>query len=166
MMTARMTRSRQCAVNGSGRRGVATVELAMLLPTLVLLLFGTLELGFMAKQVHSLNHIAREAARIASTGATTSRIQAHMVDVAPAMDPEQVEATVQYRGWDEQTGTWGSWVTLVDDGAENAAASGDQIRVGLRYSYELATGGLLAGLLGASEDNTMTIDAAIVSMRE
>src|SRR5690554_5611633 len=139
---------------GSRRRGVATVELALVLPTLVLLLFGTLEIGFMAKQAHSLNHVAREAARIASTGATNARIAAHIADVAPGMNAGQIEATLEQRTWDPQSNTWGSWSSLTDDGVENSAGTGDQIRVSLQYSYTLITGGLMASVLNASEDNT------------
>ena len=131
-----------------------------------MLLFGTIELGLMAKESASLNHFARESARVAATGATISRIQAHLADVASGLDADRMTTSIDYRAWDEATGTWGSWTTLSDDGSQNLAYTGDQIRVHLEYSYELATGRLLANTLNASEDNTVTIDATIVSMRE
>jgi len=166
MSAVRVSRSRGTRCGVSRRRGLATVELAVLLPPLIALLFGTLEIGYMAKQSQALSHVAREAARVAATGATIGRIQAHTAGVAPSLDPRNIQTSIEYRHWDDAGGAWGSWTTLVDDGVENTAATGDQIRVGLQYSYELATGGLLAGLLNASEGNLVTVGSTIVSMRE
>ncbi len=154
------------AAIGFGRRGVATVEMAILLPLMLLLIFGTLEVGLMAKQSHSLNHVAREMARVASIGAPNSQISAHMAAVAPGLDCDRIGSSIQYRAWEEGAGTWGAWTTLTDDGVENSASSGDQIRVKLTYSYQLATGGMLADTLNASADNVVTVNATIVSMRE
>lgn len=148
------------------RRGVATVELAVLLPPLVLLLFGSLEIGLMAKHSQALNHAAREGARVAATGASTTRIHAYTADAAAGIDADRVAMTIQYRQRDTDAGSWGSWITLTDVGSENCAQVGDQIRVQMRYSYTLATGAMFATLFGASPDNVVTIDATMVSMRE
>lgn len=166
MSAVRVSRSRGPRCGVSRRRGLATVELAVLLPPLLALLFGTLEIGYMARQSQALSHVAREAARVAATGATMSRIQANTIGVAPSLDPRNIQTSIQYRHWDDAGGAWGSWATLADDGVENAAATGDQIRVGLQYSYELATGGLFAGLLNASEGNVVTVSSTIVVVRE
>jgi Flp pilus assembly protein TadG len=140
--------------------------MAIIMPVLVLLLFGTIEIGLLVKQAHSLNHVAREGARVASTGATTNQIQAHMESAAPALDMSRVTTTLEHRSWDETFSTWSGWTTMTDVAGENSAGSGDQIRVQLQYDHQLATGAMLAGTLNASPDNTVSLNAAIVSMRE
>lgn len=50
------------------RRGVASVELAALLPLLVLLLLGTWEVGRLVDVQQSITNAAREGGRQASTG--------------------------------------------------------------------------------------------------
>jgi Flp pilus assembly protein TadG len=54
------------------RRGVAAVELAVLLPLIVMLLIGIWELGRMIQVQQALVNAAREAARHAATGQYTN----------------------------------------------------------------------------------------------
>lgn len=149
-----------------GRRGVATVEMAIILPLLAAMLFGTLEIGLMAKTAHSLHHVAREASRVASTGATLSRIQSHIANTAPELNTNNLTTTLEYRSWDETAGAWGTWTTLSDDGTQNTAVSGDQIRVQVQYPHSLATKGIFSMAVATDEGNTVSLDASIVSMRE
>jgi Flp pilus assembly protein TadG len=51
------------------RQGLATVELAIVLPLLVLMLFGIMEMGLLFKDVLMLQQGVREAARSAALGA-------------------------------------------------------------------------------------------------
>jgi Flp pilus assembly protein TadG len=57
--------------NSKQRRGVASVELAALLPLIVLLLLGLWEVGRLVDVQQSVSNAAREAGRAASTGART-----------------------------------------------------------------------------------------------
>lgn len=54
---------------GSGRPGTASVELAIVLPILLVLLAGIWEVGRMVQVQQVLTNAAREGARAASTGA-------------------------------------------------------------------------------------------------
>jgi Flp pilus assembly protein TadG len=54
-----------------GRAGVATVEFAMVLPLLMILLLGIWEVGRLVQVSQVLQNAAREAARQASTGTAT-----------------------------------------------------------------------------------------------
>jgi Flp pilus assembly protein TadG len=54
------------------RRGIAAVELALLLPFLLMLLLGTWEVGRMLQIQQSLTNAAREGGRQASTGLLTN----------------------------------------------------------------------------------------------
>ena len=56
------------------RRGQAMVEFALVLPLLITLFFGIFEMGFLFFQDHTVNSVARRAARMAAvaTGGTGS----------------------------------------------------------------------------------------------
>jgi Flp pilus assembly protein TadG len=47
-------------------RGVAIVEMAVVLPLFILLILGTIEAGWLLAQTNSINHGAREGARLAA----------------------------------------------------------------------------------------------------
>jgi Flp pilus assembly protein TadG len=51
-------------------RGVATVEFAVVLPLLLMIIFGILEFGRIMMVVHMLNAAAREGARVAALPGT------------------------------------------------------------------------------------------------
>lgn len=53
-------------VDGARERGQSTVELALLLPVLVLLLLTVLQVGLVARDIVLVTHAAREAARAAA----------------------------------------------------------------------------------------------------
>lgn len=54
------------ATAGTRERGQSTVELALLLPVLVLLLLTVLQVGLVARDIVLVTHAAREAARAAA----------------------------------------------------------------------------------------------------
>jgi Flp pilus assembly protein TadG len=58
------------------RRGIASVELALLMPLLLMLVLGSWEVGRLIQVSEIVNNAAREGGRLASTGLlTTSQIQ-------------------------------------------------------------------------------------------
>ncbi len=163
---SRSARSPKISRTSRLRGGTATVELAMILPLMLALIFGILEIGLMVRSSSSLGHVARDVARIASVGAAPSRIASHVHETSAGLIDESLTVNVDHRSWDEESGTWGSWTTLTGDAYGNAAQSGDQIRVQLDYEHLLATGSLLADVFSASEDNTVALDSTVVSVRE
>ena len=54
--------------NKRGERGASLVEFAIVLPLLVMLLFGIIEFGWAFAQNLEVKHIAREVGRIATVG--------------------------------------------------------------------------------------------------
>ncbi len=60
---------------GWGQTGASAVEFAIVLPVLVLLVFGIVQFGIAYNRVQGLNAAAREGARLASVGAGYSDIQ-------------------------------------------------------------------------------------------
>jgi len=78
-------------------RGQASVELALLLPLLVLLLLVILQIGLLGRDLVLVTHAYREAARAAATdgdpGAPTAAARA-----AGGLDPARMTVTVAGRG--------------------------------------------------------------------
>ncbi len=60
------------------RSGVALLEFALVVPMLLLLVFGILEFGWYAKNSLAVSNAAREGARAASVGRSTTDIDARV----------------------------------------------------------------------------------------
>lgn len=83
------------------QRGLATLELALLLPTLILLVFGTIELGRLLWIQTVLQHATQTAARFAMVRGLESDIPATDQEVLDelrrlglGMNPEQLSAEI------------------------------------------------------------------------
>jgi len=66
----------------SNQRGAAAVELALVLPLLVMLLFGIIEAGRYYNARVTLTHASREGARVLALGGTTSEAAARVIATA------------------------------------------------------------------------------------
>lgn len=74
---------RWCSQRGHSRRsGQAIVEMAVSLLVLLPIMMGILEFGWLLKNVNQLNNSAREGARAAAVGKTTSEITTRVVNMA------------------------------------------------------------------------------------
>ncbi len=100
------------------RKGQATVEMALLLPVVLLVLFGIAEFGRAFAAYLALQHAAREGARLGVTGATDLEIIQRVYDSAPVLDPSRLS------------------VTIVP--AEGSRSSGDYLTISLSYSFDFA----------------------------
>lgn len=65
------------------RKGQSMVELALILPVIVLILFGVLEFGRIFYSYIVITHAAREGARAGAVGKTDAEIIARVRDSAP-----------------------------------------------------------------------------------
>jgi len=148
------------------RRGTATVELALVLPTLIVLVFGVIEVGLLVRATLAVNHVANEAARAAAIGTTPAQIDASLPAMSPGINAQLITATYTCRTWDEETQTWGPWVTLGSSGTENDAASGSQVMVEFQYPYGMVFARLFGAMLHASDDGTIPLSASMVTIRE
>ena len=148
------------------RRGAVTVELALVAPLIIFLLFSILEIGFMVKDRAELGQAAREAARIAAVGGTPARMNQGVATSLATIPDQQVTMEYRYRPWDDQTQTWGSWTNLGTDGTTNNATTGSQIRVRLNYNHRLLVPSMMTSVLGADESGDVELTAASVMMRE
>jgi Flp pilus assembly protein TadG len=88
-----MTSSPSTGQLTGGKHGQGLVEFAIVLPILMLMLLGILDLGRAVYASHTLGNAARQAARLAITDQTAGAVQAAARDHAVGLD---VTVTVSY----------------------------------------------------------------------
>src|SRR3712207_3345335 len=74
--------------------GASSVEFAIILPVLLLIVFGTIQFGIVFGRIQSLEAAAREGARLASIGAPTSEITQRVRESQNLFDEDDVVVTV------------------------------------------------------------------------
>jgi Flp pilus assembly protein TadG len=141
-----------------GDRGQALVELAFVLPLVLLLLFGIIDFGLAYNTKNSDTNLANLAARAVSVMGTTTTSQmcgatpepslTAWIDCVAAQDSEPVPATV-----------------CVWDSSHGAYAAGDALEVEINTSFKwfgvLGENGGFGSTIGASATNR--IEASMVS---
>jgi Flp pilus assembly protein TadG len=132
--------NRRFAVAVASDRGSAAVEFALLLPVLLLLLFGVIDFGRAINAQITLTQAAREGARLASVGQSSS--------------------TVVSRTQSAATGLSGVTVTVSSSCPTNAGTGVDAI-VQASSSFSFITPvGAIAGLFGtAGYGSSLTLSA-------
>ncbi|MDP1818817.1 MAG: TadE/TadG family type IV pilus assembly protein [Acidimicrobiales bacterium] len=78
-------------------RGQSSVELALLLPVVVLLLLTVLQVGLVARDVVLVTHASREAARAAATD-PAPRAAAEAASASSGLDPDRLSVRTSGRG--------------------------------------------------------------------
>lgn len=78
--------------------GQATVEMALVLPVLIWLLIGTVDIARMANAYLTVQHAAREAVRLGITGATDAAVTQRALDAAAGLDPTSLTVSVTPAG--------------------------------------------------------------------
>ena len=100
-------------------RGQAVLEFALVLPILLLLLFGIIEFGIVFHDNLVLNQAAREGARLGAVGGTDEEIRMTVERVAASLDPARLQLEI--------------------DPPEEERLRGDRLRVEVRYSVPIVT---------------------------
>ena len=137
-------------------QGLASVEMALVAPIVIVLLFGIVELGLLINTAFSLKQAAREGARVGAVGAVTEEITQRIRDSCLRLNGDELEIELQYRSY---SSGWGPWSTLGDStgGAEvqNDAAPGSEVRAVVTCAHQFITG------LFARQSVTVTVGAAM-----
>jgi Flp pilus assembly protein TadG len=81
---------RRRAASDARDRGSAAVEFALLLPVLLLLIFGVIDFGRAINDQITLTQAAREGARLAALGYSTSSVQTRAQNAATGLSPVTV----------------------------------------------------------------------------
>jgi Flp pilus assembly protein TadG len=151
------------------RKGATMVEMAIVVPFLVLLVFGILEVGLLMKDYLGLNQAAREGARIASIGSPVSTIDDRIIASAPSIDVSRMTWSGEWRAYDN-SGTWGAWTVLADEGygsdLRNNAKPGSQVKISVELEHQLVTGQVMDFLSDADKPGTVTLGSSMVLRRE
>ena len=92
-----MTDPRRVAASREQQSGQASVELALLLPVVVVLLLAVLQVGLVARDMVLVSHAAREAARAAAVDDHPSAA-ADAVRASSGLRDERVRVVVAGRG--------------------------------------------------------------------
>jgi len=143
------------------QRGAALVEFTIVALLLFTLLFGIIEFGLLIKDYLTLSHAAREGARSAALGSTTTVINDRIDDMTIALSGGDVTPTLE-----KSTDDGGSWVSLGNAGTDpdkNNAATGNLVRVTISYPHQLVAGGILP-FIGSG--GSMTISGNMIMRRE
>lgn len=80
------------------RKGQATVEMAVVLPILLMLLLGLVDVARMANAYLTVQHAAREAVRTGSTGASNAQVTQRAQSSLGALDPNRVTISITPSG--------------------------------------------------------------------
>jgi len=160
-----MMSSRQRTDSGS-----ITVEMVLVTPILLMLLFGIIEFGLIFKDIAVMKQATREGVRTAAVGETTTQIISQVEASAATMSPEDLTIELKYRAY---SGGWPSWDTAPTLGnvgsgetAQNNAIQGNQIRVHVSYPHQLISGRLFSGLADDPDSQTMTLTSSSIMRRE
>ena len=105
-------------------RGSALVEFAIVATLLLTLVFGIIECGLVMKDYLTIQQAAREGARSAATGDTTSTVIQKVIASSPATTLHSSDITLE-----KSASSSGGWVALSDSGGQNDAVSGGYVRV-------------------------------------
>lgn len=145
---------------GTSTAGSVTVEMAIVAPILVLLLFGIIEMGLLLRDHLVLGSACREASRVASLGKTTTAITTRAKNSAVSLDTALLQVAMAY--YDT---TAGGWMTLSNTTENrNSAPTGSQIRVTLTYPHTYFSP--LARMFTHSDSNVRNLHVAMIVIRE
>jgi Flp pilus assembly protein TadG len=135
--------NRRASTAGRRDAGAAAVEMALLMPLLLLLVFGIIDFGRMLNAQITVTEAAREGARAAS--------------LSPSQNPSVIEADASARVNRVAAG-FNATTTVVSNCIGNPAP-GDDATVQVTYQFKFATPvGFFAGLLpNGSADGSMPL---------
>jgi len=163
----------QKSIIGSQRpanRGSVTVEMVLVTPILLMLLFGIIEFGLIFKDIAILKQATREGARTAAVGATTTQIISQVMSSAATISPDDLTIELKYRVYSGSWPSWDSAPTLGNIGsgesAQNDALQGAQIRVHVSYPHQLISGRLFSSLADNPDSQIMTLTTSSIMRRE
>ena len=141
-----------------------SVELALVAPLLMTLMFGIVEFGMMFHCQMQLNNMTREATRIAAIGAQPTAVSTRLA-ASGTLHADTMTVTMDYRTY-LGSGTWSAWTALVAGTDSNTAPTGAEVRVQTVYPYRLVVGSMFAFLVDQPTTRTETLRGSTIMRRE
>jgi|GEM_PF-1573740 len=147
-----------------GTKGQALVEFALTVPLLLIIMLGSLEIGFLINGHIILANAVREGTRAASLGQTLPNVNARIISLSGRLNVTGNNITTQ-----KSTDSGSTWTTLTiptggGSGTEtstsyNSAKAGDLLRITVQVPYQQITN-FIPGL------NGVLITKSVVMRRE
>ena len=136
------------------QRGQSLAELALMLPVLLILLFGVVEFGMVLKSYIQVTNATREGARYAALGATAGSF--------PTNCQASGDTTVVGRTCGSLAGLKLANVSSVSVTYPDGKVSGNKVVVTVNYTYKFFTpvGGLISLFSGGSSGNQITLTSS------
>ena len=144
MMTGKPMASRfrnpiqQRAARFSPRRGTSIVEFALIVPVVLALLIGILESGWMSKNYLSVANAAREGARSAALGKSTTAVKTRVQNAARPINVPAANIVLAYSP-NNGTNYYAVGDTGTGDTAQNDAPAGSMVRVNVSITHQSLT---------------------------
>lgn len=136
------------------RRGAALVEFALVSGLLCLLLFGIIEVGLLFGDQALVGAAARESARSAAVGDSTTTAKSRGVSGGSGLPLSAANVVL------EKSADGVAWTALGNVGAKNDAVSNvSLVRATVTYSHPLVTSFIFTG-------STKTLSSKLVMRRE
>lgn len=120
-----------------GSSGQATVEMALVLPILIWLLIGLVDIARMANAYLIIQHASREAVRLGITGASDAQVVQRAVRTATTLDSTRMT------------------ISVTPAGTRN---TGSDITVTVNYRYQVLA---LMGIIGRDVPLSTTLTARV-----
>ncbi len=123
------------------RRAVALIEFALVVPIIIAILMGILEMGWLVKNQLSLSNATRDAARYAALGNTASTTRTRLKNAVAEMNPKITDGQIileQTPDTTSATPTYYAWPA--DVSGKNNVTVGNLIRVRVAYPNRSLTG--------------------------
>ena len=80
--------------NLKNQKGQALVELAIILPILLMLVMGILQFGMMLNSYLTIENAAREGARAGIIGSSDAEIQNLIISTSPSLNPKNLTVSI------------------------------------------------------------------------
>jgi Flp pilus assembly protein TadG len=118
--------------NRSHLRGQAVVEFALVVPLLILMMLGIIEMGWVVRNSVTISNAAREGSRAAALGKKTTDISTRITNYASDLT---TSVTMQY-----STDNGANWQNWPADGATyNGVTSGNLIQITVTTTHQQLT---------------------------
>ncbi len=121
------------------RGGQTIVEFALVVPILLGLLIGIMEFGWVVKNTLALSNGAREGARVASLGRTTTDIQTRIQNSVRPLSVASPNGAIVMR-WSDNNGADNYPYAITDSGSVNGVMPGKLIKITVRTNNPSLTG--------------------------
>jgi Flp pilus assembly protein TadG len=149
----RMEALRKAMRAKAGDRGSELIELAIVLPILLVVFAAIVDFGFLFQRYEVITNAAREGARIGVLpGYSTADVTDRVEDYLDAAGLNSAAATITPSFSDEEIGTTGKFITVIN--------------VLVEYPSQWTVLGPIAGLVGGAGWTSMNLRAGAVMRTE